>query len=294
LQTASRIVGLGIGNADTVQQRARFFGYKRSYLGLCRVFVGPEVRRAFRSYVEHEEDIRNELGQFGATGRPLSEWRREFFLSRQLRPTRDNVINIAYQRVPFGDDWVYPEGPHESLDAVDQNRRLFAQFRTEHNFVPHTGLDLRSGPHNLVLENFPLQRAHVELLTRYRVSRLEDSQKMGPLLRLVQLHLIENPDDTCMVVLMAEGNTRRRRYEHERINQLFQGRQYAGQGAQRVLTYPGDREVRGRQGITIQLSYLDLGEINSLIATSVPHLAVWVPAAMARDTLWQPQGIRGA
>lgn len=29
---------LGTGNADTIQQRARFFGYKRSYLGLCRFF----------------------------------------------------------------------------------------------------------------------------------------------------------------------------------------------------------------------------------------------------------------
>ena len=35
--------GLGMGNADTVQQRGRFFGYKQSYIGLCRVFVGPDV-----------------------------------------------------------------------------------------------------------------------------------------------------------------------------------------------------------------------------------------------------------
>ena len=52
-----------MGNADTVQQRARFFGYKRDYLGLCRVFVGPDVRRAFRGYVEHEEDIRSRVEQ---------------------------------------------------------------------------------------------------------------------------------------------------------------------------------------------------------------------------------------
>ena len=29
--------GIGVGNADTLQQRARFFGYKRRYLGICRV-----------------------------------------------------------------------------------------------------------------------------------------------------------------------------------------------------------------------------------------------------------------
>ena len=30
---------IGVGNVDTIQQRARFFGYKRSYLGYCRVFL---------------------------------------------------------------------------------------------------------------------------------------------------------------------------------------------------------------------------------------------------------------
>ena len=35
--------GPGVGNADTIQQRARFLGYKRSYLGYCRVFLEPGV-----------------------------------------------------------------------------------------------------------------------------------------------------------------------------------------------------------------------------------------------------------
>jgi hypothetical protein len=285
--------GLGIGNADTVQQRARFFGYKRDYLGQCRVFVGPDVRRAFRGYVEHEEDIRNELSQFSATGRPLAEWRRQFFLNRQLRPTRDNVINIAYQRFRFGDDWVFPEGAHDSDDAVQANRTLYVQFCAAHPFGPYDGLDMRQASHrNLVLRDIPLQAIHADLLTRYRVSRLEDSQKMGPLLRLIQLHLIDHPDDTCTVFLMSEGNRRRRNYQDDRIVQLFQGRQYATQNGQRVITYPGDRELRGPQGITVQMSYLDLGEPGALVAENIPHVAVWVPADMARDTLFQPQGGR--
>ena len=35
---------LGIGNADTVQQRARFFGYKRAFLGHV-----PHLRRSRRA-----------------------------------------------------------------------------------------------------------------------------------------------------------------------------------------------------------------------------------------------------
>ncbi|MGK4845998.1 Z1 domain-containing protein, partial [Salmonella enterica] len=33
--------------ADTLQQRARFFGYKASYLGTCRVFLQASVAKAF-------------------------------------------------------------------------------------------------------------------------------------------------------------------------------------------------------------------------------------------------------
>jgi hypothetical protein len=281
---------LGVGNADTVQQRARFFGYKRGYLGQCRIFVGPDVRRAFRTYVEHEEDIRNALRQFAVTGRPLTDWRREFFLDRQMRPTRDNVIDVAYQRVRFGDDWVIPHGVHESVEAVNANRELFQQFVAAHPFGPHDGLDLRQDSRrNLVLTALRLQTLHEELLTRYRVSRLEDSQQFGPLLRLVQRHLILRPDDTCTVFLMAQGDRRRRSYQDDKIPQLFQGRQYATEGGQRIITYPGDRDVRG-SGLTVQMSNLDLGEPGALIAENIPHLAVWIPATMARDALSQPQG----
>ncbi len=282
---------LGIGNADTVQQRARFFGYKRSYLGLCRIFVGADVRRAFHSYVEHEEDVREGLARFARTQRPLSEWRREFFLSRQLRPTRDNVIDVAYQRVRLGDDWVFPHGPHDSADAVTANSSLFSRFRASHEFGPYNGVDLRrASRRNQVIENISLQLVHEELLTRYRVTRLEDSQQVGAMLRLIQLHLSDNPTASCTVFLMAEGHRRLRDYREDRIVQLFQGRQYAQINGIREISYPNEREIRGLQGITVQMGYLDLGQPDALVGVNIPYLAVWVPADMARETLSQPQG----
>jgi hypothetical protein len=281
---------LGLGNADTVQQRARFFGYKRKYLGLCRIFLGPDVAQAFRSYVEHEEDIRTELSDFARTQRPLSEWRREFFLSRELRPTRDNVIAVAYRQIRLGDQWVYPHGPHDSADAISANAALFNQFRGAHLFHVHDGLDLRQNSlRNQVIEGIPMQIVHEQLLTRYRVSRLEDSQHFGAMLRVVKVCLIDNPNATCSVFLLAEGVPRRRDYNGQ-ILQLFQGRQYAHVNGERIVTYPGDREVRGANGITVHMGYLDLGKPAAIEARNIPHLAVWVPANMARDAISQPQG----
>lgn len=282
---------LGIGNADTVQQRARFFGYKRAFLGMCRIFVGPDVRDAFVRYVEHEEDIRGELARFSQAGRSLTEWRREFFLDRSMRPTRANVLDIAYRRVRFGDGWVIPNGPHDANEGVIANRSLFDQFRAANPFGPYSGLDTRANSRrNLVIENVSLQYVHEELLTRYRVSRLEDSEQFGAMLRLILLHLINSPEDTCTVFLLAEGERRRRSYRDDKIDQLFQGRQYATQGGQRVITYPGDRDLRGVMGITVHMGYLDLEEQNAQVWPNIPYLAVWIPASMARDSLSQPQG----
>lgn len=284
--------GMGVGNADTVQQRARFFGYKRFYLGLCRVFLGQDVQRAFQAYVEHEEDIRRELLDFRATGRPLSEWRRQFFLDTVMRPTRDNIIDIAYQRYRMGSDWVYPNGAHESGGAVAENRLLFQAFVATHPFLQDTTPDLRrNSPRNRVLPDVLLRDVHEELLTRYRVSRVEDSQYFGSMLRLIQLHLMENPNATCSVYLMGDGQARRRSYADGKINQLFQGVQYATQNGQRIVTYPGDRQIKAPHGVSIQLSYLDLGPATgALIASNVPHVAVWIPPELGRETVDQPQG----
>jgi len=284
--------GVGVGNVDTVQQRARFFGYKRAYLGLCRVFLENAVRDLYESYVLHEEDMRSQLIQHRNTGRPLSDWRRQFFLNRDLRPTRDNVVDIAYQRAKYGDDWVYPQGLHDSVQAVAANRVAFEQFRSGLPFVPHNGLDLRrNSPRNMVARDIRLQTVHEELLTRINLPRLTDSQLFTPLLRLIQIHLDTNPDEVCTLFLIANGEPRRRDYVDDEIKELFQGRQYALENGQRVLTYPGDRAIRVDSSLSVQLRYLNLGpDDDHLIAENVPHVAVWVPNAMAQDLIRQPQG----
>jgi hypothetical protein len=59
--------GLGMGNADTVQQRARFFGYKRSYLGQCRIFVGPDVTDRCAKKVKSSDRSVAEIKRFPAS-----------------------------------------------------------------------------------------------------------------------------------------------------------------------------------------------------------------------------------
>lgn len=109
---------VGVGNADTVQQRARFFGYKRQYLGYCRVFLEADTRDAYASYVRHEEHMREQLSAHRQRGEPLSDWKRTFLLAPNLRPTRDEVMDLGYMRYNFSNDWYAPKLPHESEEVT--------------------------------------------------------------------------------------------------------------------------------------------------------------------------------
>lgn len=45
------------GQADTLLQRARWFGYKQSYIDLCRVYMPKELKQQFSNIIEIEESV---------------------------------------------------------------------------------------------------------------------------------------------------------------------------------------------------------------------------------------------
>ena len=90
--------GRGSGVADTIQQRGRFFGYKRGYLGLCRVFLASDVRQDYENYIDHESYLMKALRELSESGKGMSKWRRRMLLAQSLHPTRRNVIPDRYQR----------------------------------------------------------------------------------------------------------------------------------------------------------------------------------------------------
>lgn len=288
--------GVGVGNADTVQQRARFLGYKREYLGYCRVYLEQNLRDAYTEYVEHEETLRHQLAEYAQTGRPLCEWRRAFFLTPRLRPTRGAVLTLDYYRGRFSEDWFYPRSPHCDAQAIDHNNTVVEQFIGQLSLRADPGHPERTVTQcHQVDDRFSLAAAYEQLLTSLRFGAPDDSYRLTGVLLQIDQYLSEVEDETCAVYVMGtdDGQRTRRRGldDRDRILNLFQGAYPSTPRQKQGTIYPGDRLIRSPRGLTLQIHPLTItkGDAREIISPYVLTVAVWVPAQMAGNWLVQEE-----
>lgn len=287
--------GKGVGNADTIQQRARFLGYKRGYLGLCRVFLESDVQRAFSVYVSHEENVRAQLREQSASGRSLAEWRRAFFLDRSLKPTRRNVLDLDYQFVNFTADWFYPRAPHFTPQSVAHNRTL-VQALGSLTFKPMDGHSERTEMMRVGYACVALEGLFQGFLSAFQFADPSDSQRFTGILLQVREFLDRTPDATASIYLMAwsaeSGQMQRERTLNEQSEltsgSFFQGASLESSQFQRGELYPGDREIYSADELTIQIHLHRIEKPKGVVLQErVPALAIKLPAAMGGDTLIQ-------
>lgn len=249
--------------ADTIQQRARFFGYHSDYLGYCRVYLHPDVRAAYVAYVDHERDMRGRLAEH--RGRPLREWRRLFYLDQRLAPTRRNVLSSPYLRPRLPNGWFEPHAPQASPGDGMQNALLVRRLETL-DFAPD--------------ENYPRHRYAVGYLREVfeqvlvPLSYLDEDDSLGLCVVncTVKSMLDRDEDVRCLVYKMDGGNIRLRRLTNGLIPQLFQGRSSAGAQA-----YPGDRAFCNQELLTVQIHMLRVeDQATGEVFEPVPAVAVRV------------------
>lgn len=283
--------GLGsMGTADTLQQRARFFGYKRSYLGFCRLYLDADVRDAFIDYVTHEESIREELNELRRQHVPLKQWRRAFILSPRLEPTRKNILSLEHSRDAYGDRWFWVRTPLASRESCASNRLAFDSFTKKHSFspLPSELYGSVASRHTGVI-SIPLNDVCEQLLFEVGVPDPEENREYVGVLYQIEQHLKRYPQELCDVYVMRpDDNARRAVNEKQEIDNIFQG---SNRKQGDPLYYPGDRELHAEGRLTVQLRRLSLtqGQGGSEIEADVPVLAIWVPKSMEESWLVQEQ-----
>jgi hypothetical protein len=277
--------GPGVWNADTIQQRARFFGYHSAYLGLCRVYLHPDVADAYEAYLAHEEDVRSKISEY--RGRPLQNLKRAFILDADLRPTRHNVLARLYVR-PLKNEWFEQRWPHATQTAITNNLHLTRQLASTLTLVPDQDYPQHQFA-DVLLSDFLLN-----FLSRFECPDDRDETFLFAVLSALGALSRDEPASTCRVFFMSHGGTLRGRRQDPDVKDidLMQGRSSAGSAR-----YPGDRHFHLPDRATIQLHMLKVGTgaggSGTIIANNVTATAIRLPDALRQrlqDFIVQPDG----
>lgn len=248
----------GLGNADTIQQRARFFGYKGGYLGFCRVFLPDDLHHQYRSYTIHEENVRDQLIRHIGDDQPLNDWKRAFLLDSSLRPTRDSVLDLDFYRVkPFESEWFTLKAPHRPTEAVSYNREIVERFIDSLEMLPFKAHESNTEDQTHKRARTTLRDAYERLLVPLKWGHLQDTANFTGVLLGLEHRLSEDedagrPPTTCEIYLMSSGKPRKRKLVSDRVQNIYQG-------ANDKTKYPGDREIKASDGevVTIQIHLLN-------------------------------------
>jgi hypothetical protein len=287
---------LALGNADSLQQRARFYGYKQKYLGYCRVYLRGDVRGAFEQYVEHEADIHNSLDK--TRGLPLKDWVRQFTLDSSMHPTRKGVIGIPMTEL-VATGWMQPKAAHRNAALVQDNREALTVFR-KHLDLSYAGansasidpdryIDKRvSSPRNFLHQNVPLDLVIDQFLKKLQMGHPDDAFELaGAILALRRL--IEGGESLADVFVMGELQPQNRsRIAGDAINQVYSGKAPAGTNDRTKLNYGGDKDFVAPDRVTLHLRTFTLmkDDVKPEVP-NVPWYAIHIPNTFKKRYLLQ-------
>lgn len=272
----------GQGNADTLQQRARFFGYRDAYLPYCRVWMTGAVNDAMLAYFEHEQALRDSLRPYSVQGRQMRLWRREFLLDASLAPTRRNVLRIPYQQLATVTAPTRLEEPRIDGVELDANREILHRLLQKPGWTEWFDGDgqTESQRHRKLV--VPLRSLIDEVLEPWHSGSPSDSSELN--MRIVQagVLLARNPDAMATLVQMSPRTGPREREVslEDVIDNLMQG---SNPGKDGKAAYAGDAKIHAPTGITVQLHVVDLHHtdpdtrVKRAVATNIPTLVIVCP-----------------
>ena len=270
----------GVGNADTLQQRARFFGYKKDYVGYCRVYLDAENIHLYGEYVDHEEDVRNRLIEHNLSGEHLNNWKRQVVLNEMFKLTRKNVLSDDLERKKFGNSWTRFNAPHDTDFMIENNRTVFNEFIESYSdkFQEDEGHENRTPEQKHFKVELPLNELYQNFFTKLKFTRQSDSSNYTSLNAVLALYTDEFPPESSFVYIINKGNPRERSLNERKneIKNLFQGK---NPRVGRII-YPGDDKIKEVDHVSIQIHNLNIKneDFNNVIT-----ITVWIPERLSKS-----------
>jgi hypothetical protein len=269
---------VGKSNADTIQQRCRFFGYKRNFLMSCRVFLPVVSTSEYVEYVEHEEIMRSEL-----KSKTLEEYEQVMVLSNVMNPTRYNVLSSDMVKHKLN-GW----RQFNALQHLDENIQFIDSFRTEHKFKLFN--DYKTDDRNHRYVKIGIKEA-ITFLRDFKIANMPDSLRKSSTIQYLR-YINDNTDVKHAYIFdMAYKVTKGRKRalidekNHLKISNIFSGR-----SSTERQTYPGDKAIMFRDSLCIQIHKIRLehnsGRWDGKIAYT---LGIYYPEDLAHAFVGNPK-----
>lgn len=261
---------VGKSTADTIQQRCRFFGYKKNYLWSCRVFLPYEAIIEYREYVEHEEEMRNWL----IDNKNLEDVERLLLISNRLNATRKNILSKNTVTTKLS-GW----RKMNAFQAIQENTSFIEKYISQKEWKLFQ--DYKTVDRNHAYIKIPIQDV-IDFLGEFKFQNMPDAARKQATLRYLKYLATktENPLTHGYIIHMAyQGDARVRAFnvDTQRLVNLHSGRSTTSQSV-----YPGDAAIKFEDSLSIQIHKVKL-KCDSLIwaGKEAYTLAIYYPEDFA-------------
>jgi hypothetical protein len=269
---------IGKSNADTIQQRARFFGYKKNYLKNCRVYLPQGSIDEFEYYVEHEEIMRDNL-----TKMSLEQYAQTVVLDDSMNPTRNNILSIDIIRNKMAGWKQFNTIQHaaENIEFVD---RFLESLDLEFRF------DYGTPDRSHKVAEISIDEA-INFLKGFKASNIPDTLRKSSTIQYLKYIKDTKAIDKVYIFQMAfkvaSGRERALKLDKGRyvVNQIFSGASTKGSDS-----YPGDREIKYEDALCIQIHKIKPKESpdSQLIGKLFYTLGVYYPNEISHSFVGMP------
>jgi len=237
---------VGKSNADTIQQRCRFFGYKLNYIDSCRVFLPTDSILEYRDYVEHEEIMRTMLKE-----NSLQRVEQLLILKSTMNPTRNNVLSADLIKSKLN-GW----RQMNALQHIDENIAFVSNFLASHSFKNYKDYGTADRNHRYL--RLEIEKV-IEFLKDFKIMNMPDALRKSSTIQYLRYLADKKSIEYAYIFEMsyevAKGRERSLDTENEglKISNIFSGRSTTGNE-----TYPGDKGIRFEDSLCIQIHKIKL------------------------------------
>lgn len=260
----------GKATVDTSEQRARWFGYKRDILDLCRVFMVPKLEGEFLAIRDHEEDLWETVQYAHMQGTRFKDIVRIFTLSNSMRMTRTSVADADTFKFTH---WNKQRIFQDVSDYIISNTTIIDSFKDNNKDNAEVQSFGEGAPYTIVHSTFDV--VCDELLSRFLFPTEEpklNDQLIHHLKLALEKHNIHPQMDVIWMRDRDGATSDHDIKEGNRIPNYSVGRRPKDQNRPQV--YAGDDKQFCKDGV-LQLQIHNIRDNASSIVS--PTLALYIP-----------------